>query len=119
MLMSGALRGLTFKTLIVYVDDILIFSPTFEQHCKDLEEVFDRLRQANLRLHPKKCSFALPETLYLGHIISEEGIRVDESKITLIKNWPVPKTVKDVRKFLGFCSYYRRFCQNFAKISNP
>lgn len=119
MLMSEVLRGLTFKTLIVYVDDILIFSPTFEKHLEDLRQVFHRLRQASLRLHPSKCSFATPETLYLGHKISAQGIRVDESKIELIKNWPTPKNVKDTRSFLGFTNYYRRFLKDYAKIATP
>ena len=116
MLMSHVLRGLTFQKLIVYVDDILIFSPTFEQHCKDLNDVFSRLRHANLRLHPRKCSFAQSETLYLGHTINNQGIQVDHSKIFIVKNWAIPTTVKEVRRFLGFFEFYRRFCHSYAKI---
>src|ERR1700759_3087501 len=74
LLMSQIMAGLNFKSLIVYIDDILVYSPTFEQHCKDLQEVFSRLRHANLRLHPKKCNFAKKSTIYLGHRISADGI---------------------------------------------
>ena len=114
-LMTQIFQGLTFKFVIVYVDDILIFSKTFDQHLNHLQTVFNRLRQANLRLHPKKCNFVLPEILYLGHILRPDGISVDQGKIEILKNYPPPRNVKQVRSFLGYCSYYRRFVKNLQK----
>src|SRR5207248_2398473 len=108
-MMSLLFKDMLHKDLMVYIDDLLIFSENFESHIIALQEVFDRLRNAGLRLHPKKCKFALPEITYLGHKISAKGIRVDESKIEAVKHWPVPKSVKEVRAFLGYCGYYRKF----------
>jgi hypothetical protein len=119
LLMANVFRGMNFKNVMVYIDDILIFSPTFEEHLKALQEAFDRLRKADLRLHPQKCKWASSEISYLGHKINREGMKVDEAKIETIKNWPVPETLKALRGFLGLCSYYRRFVKDFAKIATP
>ena len=119
LLMSEVLRGLTFQKLVVYVDDILVFSPSFDQHCKDLEEVFQRLRLANLRLHAKKCSFSKSEVLYLGHIISSEGTRIDPSKISIIRQWPTPTCVKHVRQICGYANFYRKYAYQFSQIIAP
>ena len=119
MVMNEVFRGMTWKYLMVYIDDILIYSRNFEEHLTHLQNVFDRLKQANLKLHPQKCNFALEKIVYLGHILSKEGIAVDEKKIKAVTEWPIPKTVKDVRAFLGFCGYYRRFVKDFAKIAAP
>ena len=119
MLMNQVFRGMTFKNLIVYIDDLLTFLPNFESHLVTLQDVFNRLRDAGLKLHPKKCKFAQSEVLYLGHKISGEGIRVDESKVAVVKNWPVPRSLKDLRGFLGYCNYYRKFVKGFASIAGP
>ena len=84
-----------------------------------LDEVFKRLRAANLRLHPKKCRFALPEVHYLGHVLSKNGVSVDQSKVTAVKEFPRPTNLKTVRGFLGLSGYYRRFIKDYAKIANP
>jgi hypothetical protein len=102
----------------VYINDLLIFSENFDSHMTVLQQVFDLLRHANFRLHDKKCKFTMPEILYLGHKISEHGIRVDESKIEVVKNWPIPKSIKDVRAFLGYCNYYREFVKD-SLLSPP
>jgi len=86
MLMNQIFQGLSFKTLIVYIDDILVDSENFESHLVALKRVFDGLRHTGLRLHVKKCHFAMPEILYLEHKISGEGINVGESKIEVVKN---------------------------------
>ncbi|MCG8031861.1 MAG: hypothetical protein JAZ03_06765, partial [Candidatus Thiodiazotropha taylori] len=99
--------------------DIIIFSRTFEEHIERLEAVFKRLQEYNLKLKPSKCELFRSQVVYLGHVVSEDGIHTDPSKIEAVKNWPVPKTTKDVRKFLGFTGYYRRFIKGYAAIARP
>ncbi|CAG2200816.1 unnamed protein product [Mytilus edulis] len=101
MVMSQILQGLNWKNVLVYVDDILIFSENFEEHLTHLNQVFDRLRKANLTLKPSKCHFGVSKVKYLGHILSKNGIQVDEAKIKLVKEHPIPKTQQHVRQFLG------------------
>ena len=104
---------------LAFVDDIIVFSETFEDHLKHLQEVFDRLRKANLKLKISKCDFVKKELNYLGHIISDDGISVDPEKVSAIKNLMPPKNVRDVRSLLGMMSYYRKFVPNFSKIAKP
>lgn len=118
-LMANVLRDLNWKSVSVYVDDILIFSNSFEQHLKHLEQVFKRLKEANLKLQPTKCHFAVKKLKFLGHIISKNGIEVDPEKTKAMSEFPTPKTQKQVRSFLGMANYYRRFISNFAKIVTP
>src|SRR3989441_6228900 len=118
-IMSHIFRGLTFKTMIVYIDDLMIFSPDFDTHMKSLQEVFDRLRNAGLKLHPKKCKFAQAEINFLGHKINGEGVSVDEKKVEVVKTWPVPKNVKELQSFLGYCNYYRKFLRGYSKKTIP
>jgi len=121
-LMNVTLAGLNWKICLVYIDDILIFSQTMDEHMIRLHNVFDRLRLSNLKVKPSKCKFAFFETNYLGHIISEKGIRPDPEKIRAICDWHEDKikiNVKQVRSFLGICNYYRRFVRNFAQVARP
>jgi len=118
-LMEKVLQQLINKICLVYLDDVVIFSEDFEGMMKRLEQVFSRLRSANLRLNPKKCSFLRKEIKYLGYVISEKGVLTDEEKISSVKDWPVPRTKKQVRSFLGFCSYYRKFVKDFSLIAKP
>ena len=114
-----------FKTLIyrgvvaIYMDDILVFTETHEQHRQVVKEVLDILRQNNLFLKPEKCIFERPEVDYLGMIIGHGQVKMDPAKILAIQNWPTPKTVKQVQSFLGFANFYRRFIKNFSKIALP
>ena len=117
-LMSVVLQGCN-DFLTAYLDDIMIFSPTLEEHLKHICIIFDKLRQHNLKLKLKKCSFLKSETNYLGFVISEEGIKPDQKKIEAIRSLPVPACVKEVRSFIGMCSYYRRFIPNFSQIAEP
>ena len=118
-LMETVLAGLARKTCMVYIDDILIFSKTFEEHLTHLEEVFNRLRQAGLRLKLKKCTFAQPKVEYLGHVVTRNGIEVDPKKVEAVKGFPQPTNLKTLRSFLGLASYYRRFIPNFSREARP
>ena len=117
--MNTVLAGLLGKTCMVYLDDIVIFSKTEEEHERHLEEVFSRLRQAGLRLKPKKCYFGLKEIQLLGYIISQNGIRADPEKTQAIASLRPPTDVKGVRSFLGMAGYYRQCVPDFAKVAEP
>ena len=118
-LMEQVLSGLQFKTLLIYIDDVIIYSKSVEEGLTRLETVFQRFRSSNLKLKAKKCLFFQREVTYLGHKVSDKGIETDPSKLSAVKDWPQPKTVGEVSSFVGFCSYYRKFIQDFAKIANP
>ena len=109
-LMERAMGDINLRNCLIYLNDIIIFSDTFVAHLDRLEAVFQRL-------HTYK--FFKKQVTYLGHVVSEEGIKTDPEKIRVLKNWPVPKSVKDVRKFLGFTGYYRRFIKGFSTIVHP
>ena len=117
-LMSIVLHGLGHFA-VAYLDDILVFSESMEEHLQHLETIFSRLRQHELRLKLKKCSFLNVETQYLGFIIHRNGIRPDPKKVEAIRSLPVPTCVREVRSFIGMSSYYRRFIPNFSEIAEP
>ena len=117
-LMSVVLQGLDSFAL-AYLDDILIFSKTVEDHRKHIQTVFQRLREYGLKLKAKKCSFLKEQTRYLGFVIDADGIRPDSDKVAVIRSLPNPTSVKEVRSFIGMCSYYRRFMPNFSKVAEP
>ena len=112
-------RGLQWKTLLIYLDDIIIFANTFETHLERLGEVFKRLREAGLKLKPSKCELFRSEVTFLGHTVTSDGIKPSREKINAIRKWDKPQNVSQLRSFLGFCSYYRRYIQNFSKIAGP
>ena len=118
-LMECVLRGLNWKIALIYLDEVLVYSRTFEDLLQHLRLVFDRFREAGLKLKPKKCHFGQTKVKYLGHVISKEGIRPDPEKISAIKEYPAPRSVKEVRAFLGLANYYRKFVKDFAKIAVP
>jgi hypothetical protein len=102
------------KYVLVYLDDINIYSTSFEEHLEHLQDVFNRLREAGLKLGPDKCHFCKRELGFLGHVISAEGIAPDPAKVDKVQNFPVPTNLTELRGFIGLASYYRRFIQDFA-----
>ena len=118
-LMTVAMSGLNLERCLVYLDDIIVFGKTFDEHNKNLISIFQRLRDVNLKLNPSKCNFLKQELLYLGHYISKEGVLPDPSKIEIIKNWKSPVTPDEVKRFVAFANYYRKHIRDFAKICAP
>jgi hypothetical protein len=90
-----------------------------EEHLRNLQLICQRISEANLKLNPNKCEFLKRKVKYVGHVVSEKGIEIDQGKTDKAVNWPIPTTPEDVRRCLGFVGYYRRFIHNFSKISRP
>ena len=118
-LMSTVFSDMNFESILLYLDDVIVYSSTVEEHISRLSQVFQRLRQHNLKLKPSKCHFLQRSVQYLGHIVSADGIATNPEKIEAIAAWPVPKCKKDVRGFLGITGYYRKFIYNYAQIARP
>ena len=118
-MMDTVFAGMVDNGVIIYLDDILIYSDTEEEHVELVKEVLRRLRKYNLCAAIKKSQFHTSEVEYLGFIISADGISMSERKIEAIRNWPEPKTVKNIQEFLGFANFYRRFIEGFSKIAHP
>ncbi|NJR75967.1 MAG: hypothetical protein HC773_24895 [Scytonema sp. CRU_2_7] len=104
---------------VVYLDDVLIFGKTVDEHNDRLNQVLKRIKEAGLKLSPEKCTFLKQEVRYLGHIVTKDGIATDPDKIASIKSWELPNCKKELQTFLGFCNYYRRFINNYAVLSEP
>lgn len=118
-LQEQCLGDLHLKICFIYLDDLIIFSRTFDEHITRLRQVFSRIQDYGLKLSPKKCSFLMKQVKYIGHIVSEQGVQADPDKIDKVTNWPTPTNPDQVRSFLGFVGYYRKFIQNFSKIARP
>ena len=103
----------------VYLDDIIIYSETFQDHLNHLQQVISRLRNAGLKLKPSKCYFNCQEVKYLGHVITPHGISPNPARLLAVRDYPVPMSVKEVRQFIGLASYYRHFIPGFANIAEP
>ncbi|GFW47521.1 retrovirus-related Pol polyprotein from transposon 17.6 [Trichonephila clavipes] len=104
---------------LCYLDDIIVFSETFEDHLIRLRLVLKCLQEAGLKLNSKKCLFAAQEVKILGHHVSSNGVRPDPDKIKAVRNFPTPKNIHDIRSFLGLCSYFRRFIKGFCYLAEP
>ena len=118
-LMQATMSDFLFQFLLVYLDDLLVYSRTFDEHIDQLDRLLTRLEETGLKLKPSKCQFLRREVTYLGHTISAEGVSCEAGKVEAVTNWPVPTTVTEVRSFLGFASYYRRFISGFSRIAGP
>lgn len=118
-LMHTCMGDLNLVICLLFLDDIVVFSSTWEEHIQRLEAVFQRLKDYGLKLKPSKCEFFKPEVRYLGHIVSEQGVQTDPEKVAAVLNWPTPTSVKDVQRFLGFIGFYRRFIKGFSSLARP
>jgi hypothetical protein len=118
-LMNEVLKDFIEKYVILYLDDILIFSKTEAEHLKHLATMMKRLQQKKMLINMKKSSFMKIEIIYLGFVISADKLRMDPDKVEVIKNWPSPKSIFEVRIFHGLASFYRNFIRNFSGISAP
>ncbi|GJU61519.1 reverse transcriptase domain-containing protein [Tanacetum coccineum] len=118
-LINRVCRPYLYKFVIVFIDDILIYSKTQEEHREHLGLVLELLKKERLYAKFSKCEFWLQEVQFLGHVINGDGIYVDPSKIEAVKNWKAPRTPSEVRSFLGLVGYYRRFIEDFYKIAKP
>lgn len=118
-LMNDILRPFLDRFVIVYLDDILIYSATAEQHEKDLRIVLDKLKEHQLYASPGKCEFFKGHTEFLGHIVSDKGVTMDPAKVKGIADWPALRTVHDVQSFLGTANFYRRFIKDYSKLAAP
>jgi len=117
--MNSIFKHFLRKFILVFFDDILIYSIDFSTHIDHLILTFQLLQQHQLHAKLSKCSFAVQEVEYLGHIISKHGVATDPKKIEAMLNWPIPKTIKHLRGFLGLTGYYHKFIRNYGLLSKP
>ena len=118
-LMNRVFHEYLDRFVIVFIDDILIFSKSMEEHEEHLTIVFQILREKKLYAKFKKCEFWLDQVVFLGHVISKAGTSVDPSKVEVVADWARPTNVSEVRSFLGHAGYYRRFVEGFSRIAAP
>ena len=118
-LMNKVFMDYLDKFVVVFIDDVLIYSKNKEEHEEHLRKVLERLREHQLYAKFSKCDFWLKKVDFLGHVITAEGIAVDPAKVEAVQNWQQPKNVRDIRSFLGLAGYYRRFIEDFSRIARP
>ncbi|XP_039822640.1 uncharacterized protein LOC120684840 [Panicum virgatum] len=118
-IVAGKATSLLDVFVVIFIDDILICSKTEEEHAEHIRIVFQKLCDHRLYAKFSKCEFWLKEVAFLGHILSENGVAVDPSKVKDVLDWKQPQNVSEIRSFLGLAGYYRRFIENFSKISKP
>uniref|UniRef100_A0A4W5KP85 ribonuclease H n=1 Tax=Hucho hucho TaxID=62062 RepID=A0A4W5KP85_9TELE len=117
--MEKTVGDMNLLEVLVYLDDLIVFGRTLEEHEQRLLKVLDRLKSEGLKLSLDKCQFCRTSVNYVGHVISQNGVATDPSKIEAVTTWPRPETVTALRSFLGFCGYYRRFVKDYSKVSYP
>ena len=118
-LMARALGPLQYTHCLCYLDDVIVFSSTFEDHLSHLRSVFEAIKRSGLKLKASKCSLAVTRVAYLGHIVSSDGMEPNPAKVQAVSEWPPPSTVRELQSFLGLSSYYRRFIHNYSTIARP
>ncbi len=117
--MNEVFREFLHSFVIVYIDDILIYSRNLADHCHHVRQVLQRLRQYLLYLKLERCEFHRPTVQFLDYIIGQEGIQMDQGKVTAITEWPIPQSVKELQRFLGFAHFYWRFIKDFSLHTAP
>ncbi|KAL9299045.1 putative nucleotidyltransferase, Ribonuclease H [Arabidopsis thaliana] len=117
--MNHVLRAFIGIFVIVYFDDILVYSESLREHIEHLDSVLNVLRKEELYANLKKCTFCTDNLVFLGFVVSADGVKVDEEKVKAIRDWPSPKTVGEVRSFHGLAGFYRRFFKDFSTIVAP
>jgi len=117
--MDTILKGLLWTDCLVYLDDIVIFASSLEEHLSKLDQVFTLLGEAGLKVKPEKCSILPKEMKLLGHVVSMDGTKVDPDKIQVILDWPVSTCLSELKSFLGHGGYHQKFIQNYADITDP
>uniref|UniRef100_A0AAR2J3M5 Gypsy retrotransposon integrase-like protein 1 n=1 Tax=Pygocentrus nattereri TaxID=42514 RepID=A0AAR2J3M5_PYGNA len=117
--MNDVFREFLNKFVIVFIDDILIFSPDFSSHVNHVRQVLLRLQENNLYAKAEKCEFHLQRVSFLGYVISSSGVLMSDDKVSAVTNWPKPGSVKELQRFLGFANFYRRFIRNFSSTAAP
>ena len=117
--MEAILRGLHWSICLIYLDDIIVYATDITEMLVRLDQILERIEFSGLKLKPSKCHLFCSSVIFLGHIVSREGIKVDPAKVAEVVKWPRPSNVKEIRAFLGFSSYYRRFVRKFASIASP
>jgi hypothetical protein len=119
LLMNEVLHSFIGKFVVVYFDDILIYSKSLDEHIEHLRAVFGALREARLFANLEKCTFCTDRVAFLGYVVTPHGIEVDEAKIEAIKSWLIPATLTQLRSFLGLVGFYRCFVRDFSTIAAP
>lgn len=117
--MDNVLWDIINKGCLVYMDDIIVYSTSLQEHVEILTKVFYKLKIANLKIQQTKSEFMKREVSYLGHLITSEGVKPNPDKIYAINKYPIPKTQKQIKSFLGLIGYYRKFIRDFAKVTKP
>lgn len=118
-LMELVLAGVDPQSCLVYLDDIILFGKTELAHLEILEDVFGRIREAGMKLKPRKCRLARDEVIFLGHKVSKEGIQPDPGNLIKVRDWPLPKKPEQLKSFLGLCGYYARFLEHYSDLVKP
>ena len=118
-MMDQILSGIQGVELFVYMYDVVVYSSSLEEHANELKKLLGRLQTAGLTLQPEKCHFLQKQIAYLGHVVTQDGVKPDPRKIEVVKKFPYPKTWKNIKQFLGLIGYYRRFIPGFAKLAKP
>ena len=118
-LMELVLKGFYWKICLIYLDDVIVMGRTFEEELERLEQVFERLAWAGLKLKPKKCFLFQKRVSYLRHVVTKESISADLGKVEQVRTWPIPENRTEFKSFLGLASYYRRFVPDFSAVAQP
>ncbi len=117
--MNYIFRDMLDLRVLVYIDDILVFSDSLDEHIHHVRAVLKRLIQHQLYVKVEKCEFHQTKIAFLGYVISQEGVAMDDNKVRAVVDWPQPRTLKELQRFLGFANFYRRFIRSFSSVSAP